>query len=235
MRSLIYSENKLFGQCLSHGLAAQPGVAFVRHSSHLEEIHGLAVEHRVSSVLVDLGDAAGASALTILSRSLPGMCLVAVSVDDSAADQIIACARLGCHGVVPRDASLEDVTRIVHAAERGEVTMRPAVVAQMMQALAARPLVVAATGPPDCLTRREQQICSLLCEGLTNKEIAREVNRSVGTVKNHVRSILSKLDLPRRGAIHAYLHQSAAAGTAFAAFGLMRTACHNTRGHRSAD
>jgi Bacterial regulatory proteins, luxR family len=62
---------------------------------------------------------------------------------------------------------------------------------------------VAATGPPDGLT--------LLCEGLTNKEIAREVNRSVGTVKNHVRSILSELDLPQRGAVHAYLHQPAAA------------------------
>lgn len=205
MRSLIYSENKLFGQCLSHGLAAQPSVAFVRHSPDIADIPSLAATHQVSSVLVDLGDAAGAIALRTLARALPGMCLVAMSVDDGAADQVIACARLGCHGIVPRDASLEDVTRIVHAAERGEVTVRPSITAQMMQALAAR-VPESSPGLPDCLTRREQQICSLLCEGLSNKEIAREVNRSVGTVKNHVRSILAKLDLPRRSAVHAFVH-----------------------------
>ena len=58
---------------------------------------------------------------------------------------------------------------------------------------------------PSCLTQRESEICRLICDGRTNKEIALEMKRSVGTVKNHVHSILSKLDLPRRGAIPRYL------------------------------
>ncbi|MEL6169856.1 MAG: LuxR C-terminal-related transcriptional regulator, partial [Pseudomonadota bacterium] len=62
------------------------------------------------------------------------------------------------------------------------------------------------------LTRREREVCLLVCEGLTNKEIAREMNRSVGTVKNHIHSILGKLDVPRRGAIPARFSGTVAAG-----------------------
>lgn len=120
---------------------------------------------------------------------------------------VIECAKLGCHGIVPRDATLDDVVRIIQAAERGEAVMHPRMIAQLMHALADE-VPDESRGLPECLTRREREICALLCEGLTNKEIAREVNRSVGTVKNHVHSILSKLELPRRSAIHTCLYQA---------------------------
>ena len=213
MRNLIYSVNGLFGQCLSHGLAGQPGVAFVRHSSELDEIVILAQRHHVTSILVDMGHETGAQALKTLSRALPEICLLALSVDDRAASAVIACAKLGCHAIVPRDARLEDVVPIVRAAERGEVSMRPDMVAQLMQALAAEE-TGAPQSLPEFLTRREKEICGLVCEGLTNKEIAREISCSIGTVKNHVRSILAKLDVPRRGAIHTYLHQARMTGSA---------------------
>ncbi|MEZ5875593.1 MAG: response regulator transcription factor [Hyphomicrobiales bacterium] len=165
----------------------------------------LVAAHGATSVLVDLGPPRDAERLKALARDLPDICLLALSVDDQLAEEVIAYARLGCHGIVPRDATLEDLIRIVRAAERGEVTMRPHVTAKLMQALAAND---SAQGMPAGLTRREREICSLVCEGLTNKEIAREVNRSVGTVKNHVGSILSKLELGRRGAISARLRQT---------------------------
>jgi len=207
MRSLIYSENRLFGQCLSHGLAAQPRIDFAQYSTDLNEIITLSQRHHVTSVLIDMGNESGAQAVKVLSRALPDICLLALSVDDRAPSVVIDCARLGCHGIVPQDARLEDVIKLVQAAERGEVTMRPDVVAQLMQALAAERMG-SPPGLPECLTRREKEVCALVCEGLTNKEIAREINRSVGTVKNHVCSILSKLELPRRGAIHTYLHEN---------------------------
>lgn len=209
MRNLIYSGNSLFGRCLSLGLTGQPGVAFVRHSSDLDEIVDLAQRHHATSVLVDLGDETGPQAVTTLSHALPGTCLVALSVDDRVASAVIECARLGCHGIVPRDAEIEDVLRIVRAAEGGEVMMRPSAVAHLMQAWAGEDACTSQE-LPECLTRREKEICELVCEGLTNKEIAREANLSIGTVKNHVRSILSKLEIPRRGAIHSNLHKARA-------------------------
>jgi DNA-binding NarL/FixJ family response regulator len=58
------------------------------------------------------------------------------------------------------------------------------------------------------LTAREQQILELLDDGLSNKEIAGQLVIGLATVKSHVHSILSKLDVDRRGAAAARLHRT---------------------------
>lgn len=48
------------------------------------------------------------------------------------------------------------------------------------------------------LTDREKEIVKLIAQGLSNKEIAGEIFLSEGTIKNHITSILSKMDLKHR-------------------------------------
>ena len=208
MGTLICSENTLFGECLCHGLSSVSDRALVKHVSTIEAAIATALNEEITSILVDISDASLGAGVARLARALPEVCILALSVDDQKAGQVVNCARLGCHGIVPRNTSLEEVVRIVQAAERGEVALRADVAAQMMRALAQTPRVAGSEILAECLTRREKEVCSLLCEGMTNKEIAREVNRSVGTVKNHVRAILTKFDLPRRGAVNTYLGQA---------------------------
>jgi len=50
------------------------------------------------------------------------------------------------------------------------------------------------------LTKRQREILDLIAQGLSNKEIARELNIERATVKNHVHSILEKLQVQTRGA-----------------------------------
>jgi DNA-binding NarL/FixJ family response regulator len=57
------------------------------------------------------------------------------------------------------------------------------------------------------LTRRENQLISILAQGLTNKEIAAQLNLSEHTVKNHVHSILRKTGARTRGGL-AHLQSS---------------------------
>ena len=59
------------------------------------------------------------------------------------------------------------------------------------------------------VTRREQEVLALVDHGLSNKEIAARLNISPTTVKNHVHRILEKLQVRRRGAAAASLHDSA--------------------------
>jgi DNA-binding NarL/FixJ family response regulator len=51
---------------------------------------------------------------------------------------------------------------------------------------------------PHSLTAREREVLSLLCQGLPNKMIERHLGISFGTVKCHVRNILSKLGVASR-------------------------------------
>lgn len=48
------------------------------------------------------------------------------------------------------------------------------------------------------LSKREKEIVKLIAKGLSNKEISKEIFLSEGTIKNHITSILSKMDLKHR-------------------------------------
>lgn len=207
MGLLICSGNRLFGECLCYGFSSVSSGLFVKHVATIDAAIETSLNEDITSVLVDISDASLGAAIARLARALPGICILALSVDDQKVEQVVHCARLGYHGIVPRDTALEEVVRIVQAAERGEVALRANVAAQMMRAMAQTPRLASSEILTESLTRREKEVCSLLCEGMTNKEIAREINRSVGTVKNHVRAILTKFDLPRRGAVNTYLGQ----------------------------
>jgi DNA-binding CsgD family transcriptional regulator len=56
----------------------------------------------------------------------------------------------------------------------------------------------------DVLTQREREIVALVERGLSNKEIARSLRIGDATVKNHIHSILSKLQVRRRGEAAAW-------------------------------
>ncbi|MBI5256770.1 MAG: helix-turn-helix transcriptional regulator, partial [Burkholderiales bacterium] len=77
----------------------------------------------------------------------------------------------------------------------------------------AAPAAAAATGgpagadaAPERLTPREQEILALLAAGDSNKLIARALDLSVHTVKQHVASILGKLGVANRGQAAAWWH-----------------------------
>ena len=58
----------------------------------------------------------------------------------------------------------------------------------------------------DSLTTRERQIMLVLAEGLTNKEIARRLRLTEGTVKVHLHNIYQKLGISNRTALAIQAH-----------------------------
>jgi DNA-binding CsgD family transcriptional regulator len=55
------------------------------------------------------------------------------------------------------------------------------------------------------LTRRERQVTALVCLRYTNRQIARQLNISPGTVRTHVRAALVKLGLPNRAVLRQHI------------------------------
>ena len=73
------------------------------------------------------------------------------------------------------------------------------------------PVIVAnrqAQRPPQILSPRQREVFVLLRAGASNKEIARRLDISVGTAKDHVHAILTRLGLERRAQVAAGHHVS---------------------------
>lgn len=121
----------------------------------------------------------------------PALVLLA---DAPNASWVAEAVRAGVRGVLPRDASPDEIVAALEAAAAGLVTLPAELAADFVSAL--RPAITARTpGPPtQPLTRREVEVLGMLAEGLANKNIAARLGISEHTVKTHVASILTKLD-----------------------------------------
>ena len=91
-----------------------------------------------------------------------------------------------------KDVSADELARAIRAAHSGRATLSPD---------AAQALVQSSNQPPVPgldLTEREREVLALMVEGLNNTQIAEKLTVSPSTIKSHVSSILSKLDVSTR-------------------------------------
>lgn len=135
--------------------------------------------------------------------------LVVIGVAD---DSAVAWIEAGASGCVPPAGSLEDVVAAVEKVACNGLAASPDVMAH----LASRVRRLAAEMPssvlPAPLTCREAEVLGLLAEGLSNKQIARQLSIEYQTVKNHVHHLLTKLGVSRRGEAVARVRQRQATG-----------------------
>ena len=91
-------------------------------------------------------------------------------------------------GILPTDSSAEELNAAIHALSQGLIVGAPHLLFESESESIER-------GP---LTERELEMLGLLAQGLANKQIAAELGISEHTVKFHVSSIYTKLDVTNR-------------------------------------
>jgi DNA-binding NarL/FixJ family response regulator len=127
--------------------------------------------------------AAGLARLT--DRSARQRVLI-VALDDGEATIRKALAR-GAKGFLLHSCQFDELTAAVKTIANGGTAFAPHVANRIVQSIAS-----------DTLTERELEVLQLLVQGSSNKEVARQLSITLGTVKTHVGSILSKLGAARR-------------------------------------
>lgn len=121
--------------------------------------------------------------------------VLTVSADES---EVIDALLVGASGYLLKDADADEIATAVRAAARGESVISPRVAAKVVNRLRREPRVQPSGGVIDDLTERETAVLRLIVAGLGNPEIAGRLYISENTVKNHVSSILTKLDVDNR-------------------------------------
>jgi two-component system, NarL family, response regulator DevR len=129
-----------------------------------------------------------------MRHNLPFASIVMFGMDADDEDFLTA-VHHGVTGYVLKDASAADVAGAIRAVANGEAVCPPTLCRVLFDHVA-----TSQAWHPGAqvrqnlgLTRREQQLVQLVSEGLTNKEIATQLNLSEQTVKNHVSRMLRKV------------------------------------------
>ncbi|MEV4515332.1 response regulator transcription factor [Dactylosporangium sp. NPDC049525] len=94
-----------------------------------------------------------------------------------------------------RITDVEEFLETLHRVQDGGTVVDPAVVQELVAAHRRR-------DPLDVLSPREREVLALMAEGRSNAGVARQLWVTEGTVEKHVRSILTKLDLPETDETH---------------------------------
>jgi DNA-binding NarL/FixJ family response regulator len=139
----------------------------------------------------------GLQAAQVIRQELPGTAIIVLSAHvevDEAIELLAGGERLG----YLLKSRVTDVAEFIDTVERitaGASVVDPSLVQELVKARRRR-------DPLDILSPRERDVLALMAEGASNAGVARRIFVTEGTVEKHVRSILTKLDLPESDTEH---------------------------------
>jgi len=198
IRLLIVDDQALFREGLRTLLSVQPGLEVVGEAGNGEEALSRTAALRPDVVLMDLQMPVmdGAAATRILRARQPAVQVIVLTTFDDD-ENVFEGLRAGAVGYLLKDTPSAKLVEAIRLAARGESFLEPSVAAKVVSEFARlSPRPADALAEP--LSDRELEVLRLAAGGASNREIAAALVIAEGTVKNHLTSILSKLDASDR-------------------------------------
>jgi two-component system response regulator NreC len=145
---------------------------------------------------VQMPDMNGIEATRQIKKIVPETAVLALTIyeDDQYFFEML---RAGASGYIPNRAAPDDLVTAIRTVARGDVFLFPSLASRLVQDFVNRQ---GAEAPPTCdeLTPREQEVVTLIAEGLTNAAIGKQLEISVKTVDRHRENIMRKLNMHNR-------------------------------------
>ncbi len=198
IRLMIVDDHAIVRQGLIKLIEMISDFKVVAEGSNGREAIDLVKNHRPDIVLMDLNmpDMDGIEACRRIKECDAGAKVIALTVCEEI-DRITEALAAGAKGYILKNTDLESLARIIRGVHEGKAYIDPAVATGLIDRYTsfARQAEVRDASP---LSERETEVLVLVSKGKTNREIAEELFISEKTVKNHVTSILRKLDATDR-------------------------------------
>lgn len=193
IRVLICDDHFMVRQGLSTYFELQDDFEVIGEASNGKQAVEMAKEKRPDVVLMDLfmPELDGLSALRALKGSGIRVIMLTSFLD---AEKAMTAIEEGAMGFLTKDIQPADLVDAIRAVHRGEPRLHP----EVMKRLMTRTRHPSQPHGKELLTPRELDVLRALAQGLTNREIAEKLVISETTVKTHISSILSKLQLTDR-------------------------------------
>ena len=207
---LVVDDDPLVRAGLTMMLGGAPDIRVVAEAGDGAEVPALVERHRPHVVLMDIRmptvDGLTATEAVRARRDAPEV-LVLTTFD---ADQhVLRALRAGAAGFLLKDTPPAEIVAAVRHVAAGTPVLSPAVIQRLIARVAAtNPRQAEAQTRLTALNDREREVAVEVGKGKSNAEIATALHLSIPTVKTHVSSILTKLDLNNRVQIALLTHDA---------------------------
>ena len=208
LQVLVVDDQQLLRRGLIMLFGTVEGVDVVAQAAHGDEALAVLRARRIDVVLTDakMPVLDGIELVRQCARSHPGLPVLVLTTFDEP-DIVRGAIAAGAAGFLLKDTSIESLAEAVRAVADGGLVIDPRVARLAFTTNGSRternesPVLAV-------LTPTERKVASLVAEGLTNQAIAARMVLAEGTVKNHVSTLLHKLQAPDRTALALTLYKA---------------------------
>lgn len=199
IRLLLADDHAVVRSGLRLLLEAQPDMAIIGEVENGADAIRRTAELRPDVVLMDIEMSGmnGIEATRRIKADSAGTAVLALTMyeDDQYFFEML---RAGASGYVPKRAAPDELVSAIRAVSRGEVFLYPSLAGRLVQDYLQRRDLEAQEPTVDELTPREQEVLTLIAQGLSNVEIGEQLVISAKTVDRHRENIMRKLNLHNR-------------------------------------
>jgi DNA-binding NarL/FixJ family response regulator len=202
-RLAIVDDHELARESLQNMLADEPDIEIVGEAANGRQALLLCSRLRPDLILMDvrMPEMDGLAATEEIKERYPETSVMMLTMHENP-DYLLEALKAGAAGYVLKDAPQDDIIEAVRRVRNGESPLDPELAARLLRRLASEGEMRRGTrGPHDAvesLTPRELEVLGLMKLGRTNRQIAADLVISLGTAKNHVEHIISKLGVSDR-------------------------------------
>lgn len=188
IRVLISDDHPFMREGLAAVIDYKPDMTVVGQACNGREAVELFRQHQPDVTLMDLRmpELSGVEAIAIICAEFADARIVVLTTYDGDED-IYRGLRSGAKGYVLKDAEPDELLTAIRAVHNGQKYIPPAVGAKLAERI----------NNPE-LSERELEVLRLMARGKSNLEISTALSIAEGTVKFHVKNILSKLGVGDR-------------------------------------
>jgi len=197
MNVILLTPIRILGEGLEACLSRYKDVCLIATVPDLLALREAIKKANPDLALIDVTQGINLEEVRSIAEECPDVALVALGLREQRQD-VIRCGRAGFAGYVAREATIDALCQAMLDVATGRVRCSAEISGGLLRALFRMEPRSQEASADAALTRREGEVLQLLGRGLSNKEIARELNLSTATIKHHVHGVLGKLKVARR-------------------------------------
>ncbi|HSM40025.1 MAG TPA: response regulator transcription factor [Afifellaceae bacterium] len=195
---VVVDDHPLFRSGVVRTLDEEDGIEVVAEGASADEAVDLVARHMPTVALLDISmPGNGIAAAGRIAEAHPTVRIAMLTASESDQD-VMKALEAGATGYVLKGVGAGDLVSMIRGVAHGESYVSPSLAARLLVAMKSSDAVPSPQTALASLTEREEQILRLVANGLSNKEVGRELDLQEKTVKHHMTSILQKLHARNR-------------------------------------